>query len=163
MPYNTIHLRSTEEVIDSVCRAWPEGPGNLTVTVDTRTKRRVNDSEEFECLISVYFSATPRAVQEIVGLMMRNLTPGVLWLSLDREIGQWRYTLHVSEDQAVRALPTERDPHWMDTDEQADCEDVTPDSFWMALKKDLLFDAFVSPDGSKEPREVHDDLPSLTS
>jgi len=161
MPYNNIHLRSTEEVIDSVCRAWPEGAGNRTV--GTSTKRRVNDSEEFECLISVYFSATPRAVQEIVGLMMRNLTPGVLWLSLDREIGQWRYTLHVSEDQAVRALPTERDPHWMDTDEQADCEDVTPDSFWKALKKDLLFDAFVSPDGSKEPREVHDDLPSLTS
>lgn len=163
MRYNSIHLRSTEEVIDSVCRAWPEGAGNITVTVDARTKRRVNDSEEFECLISVYFSATSRAVQEIVGLMMRNLTPGVLWLSLDREIGQWRYTLHVSEDQTVRALPTERDPHWMDTGEQADCEDVTPDSFWMALKKDLLFDAFVSPDGSKEPREVHDDLPSLTS
>ena len=159
MPYNSIHLRSTEEVIDSVCRAWPEGAGNLTV--DASLKRRVKDSEDFECLISVYFSATPRAVQEIVGLLMRNLTPGVLWLSLDREIGKWRYTLHVSEDQTVRALPTERDPHWMDTDEQADCEDVEPDSFWAALKKDLLFDTFVNPDGSRERCEVHDQVPAL--
>jgi len=161
MSYNSIHLRSTEDVIDSVCRAWPEGAGNLTV--DTSSKRRVKDSEEFECLISVYFSATPRAVQEIVGLMMRNFTPGVLWLSLDREIGRWRYTLHVSEDQTVRALPTERDPNWMETDEQADCEDVEPDSFWMALKKDLLFGTFVSPDGSSEPCEVHGNVPALNS
>ena len=161
MCINTIHLRSTEEAIDSVLRAWPSGARDLSV--ETSTKRRVKDSGQFECLISVYFSATPRAVQEIVGLLMTNLTPGVLWLNLDREIGQWRYTLLVLEDQTVRALPTKRDPHWTNKGEQPNPESSKPDSFWVALKKDLLFDAFVSSDGSVEHCEVREVVPTLRS
>ena len=158
---NSIHLRSTEDVIDSSLRIWPAGPGERTV--ETSSKRRVQDTAEFECIIWVYFSATPRAVQEIVGLLMRSMRPGTLWLNLDRETGQWRYTLQVLEDQTIQALPTERDPHWMNTDEQPGCEGLKPDSFWMALQKDLLFGAFINADGSRELCEVRKSVPALST
>lgn len=160
MIYNTIEVRSTEDVIDTVLAIW--NPKGQDTPFKKGTKRPLTLTRQFGCTLKFGSRHTLGVIKELVNLLKSKRQNGSIMISMGPDF-MCLYPLEVRHDGTVQVLQTEAEILMSGPGEEESYVWEAVDTFWEIIDNEFSYRAALHAKGPEVSFDKSSRVPPLTT